>query len=111
MATDSGTSVILSLALLLFWTPPALTCRGTPETSTLAYSVGYRWGFMHFGPECPLTEDGKAQTCATWNTLAVQTAQPQASIPDPGPDEVIAYNLDWIAAVDPAGNRSTDPCN
>jgi hypothetical protein len=104
--------VIPSLLLLpLFWTPPALTCRGTPETSVISYSVGYRWGFMHYGPECPLDLDGKVQTCSTWDTITVPASMPQAYLPDPGTDEAIAYNLDWIQSVDPAGNKSGDPCN
>lgn len=101
---------MLLLALLLSWTPPALTCRGTPETGTLTYEVGYRWGFMHYSPDCPLDVDGKVQPCPTWLTASVQTAVPSATIPDPGRDEVIAYNLDDIAAVDMAQNRSGAPC-
>lgn len=103
--------VTLNLALLLSWTPPALTCRGTPETGALTYEVGYKWCFMHYGPECPLDMDGKMQPCRFCLSPVVMTAVPQATLPEPGLDEVIAYNLDWVTAVDSAGNRSDGPCN
>lgn len=101
---------MIPLALLLSWSPPALTCRGTPETGALTYEVGYRWCFMHYGPECPLTLDGQQQPCRFCLSPLVQTSVPQAVLPEPGRDEVIAYNVDWIISEDLAENRSDSPC-